>query len=52
MIFVTMAFKLLIAMTRLENQIFIVSLVWLFQYSKSLGCFSSASQKSPPMGVI
>jgi hypothetical protein len=28
-----------IAMTRLENQTFVVSLVWLFQYPKSLVAF-------------
>jgi hypothetical protein len=51
MIFTTMAFKLFIAMMRLENHDFIVSLVWLFEYPKSLGCFSSTSRKSLPMGV-
>jgi hypothetical protein len=51
MIFAIMAFKLFTAMTRLENHEFVVSLVWLFQYPKSLGCFSSTSRKSLPMGV-
>jgi hypothetical protein len=47
----TTAFKLFIAMMRPENYEFIVRLVWLFQYPKSSGCFSSASRKSLPMGV-
>jgi hypothetical protein len=45
-----MAFKLFIAM-QLKNHIFVMSLVWLFQYAESLGCFSSTSRKSLPMGV-
>jgi hypothetical protein len=51
MIFTTTTFKLFIVMMRIENYEFIVSLVWLFQYPKSLGCFSSTSRKSLPMGV-
>jgi hypothetical protein len=50
-VFTTTTFKLFIATTWLENREFIVSLVWLFQYPKSLGCFSSTSRKSLPMGV-
>jgi hypothetical protein len=46
-----MAFKFFIATTRLENHNFVVSLVWLFQYPKSSGCFSSTSRKSLPIGV-
>jgi hypothetical protein len=46
-----MTFKLFIAMTQLENHEFIASLVWLFQYPKSLGCFSSTSRESLLMGV-
>jgi hypothetical protein len=45
-----MAFKLFIAM-QLKNHIFVMSLVWLFQYPESSGCFSSTSCKSLPMGV-
>jgi hypothetical protein len=48
---IIVAFKLFIAMTRLENHNFVLSLVWLFQYPKSSGCFSSTSRKSLPMGV-
>jgi hypothetical protein len=51
MIFAPMEFKLFIAMTRLEYHEFIVSLVWLFQYPKSSGCFSLTSRKFLPMGV-
>jgi hypothetical protein len=51
MIFMTTTFKLFIMMTPLENHEFIVSLVWLFQYPKSSGCFSLTSHKSLPMGV-
>jgi hypothetical protein len=51
MIFTTTTFNLFIATMRPENYEFIVSLVWLFQYPKSSGCFSSASRKSLPMGV-
>jgi hypothetical protein len=51
MIFTTMTFKLFITTTRPENSEFIVSLIWLFQYPKSLRCFSSAIRKSLPMGV-
>jgi hypothetical protein len=39
MIFATMAFKLFIATTRIQNHNFVMSLVWLFQYLKSSGCF-------------
>jgi hypothetical protein len=39
MIFATTTFKLFIATTRLENYNFVMSLVWLFQYPKSSGCF-------------
>jgi hypothetical protein len=46
MIFTATTFKLVIAMMRLENREFIVSLVWLFQYPKSSGYFSSTSRKS------
>jgi hypothetical protein len=46
MIFVTMAFKLPIATTWVENQNFVMSLVWLFLYSKSSDCLS----KIPPDG--
>jgi hypothetical protein len=51
MIFTTTAFKLFNATMRPKNYEFIVRFVWLFQYPKSLGCFSSASRKSLPMGV-
>jgi hypothetical protein len=51
MIFTIPAFKPFIVMTRLENHDFIVGLVWLFQYPKYLGCFSSTTRKSLPMGV-
>jgi hypothetical protein len=51
MVFTTTAFKLFIATMQPENYELIVSLVWLFQYQKSLGCFSLASHKSLPMGV-
>jgi hypothetical protein len=51
MIFTTTTFKLFIATTQLENHEFIVSLIWLFEYPKSSGYFSSTSRKSLPMGV-
>jgi hypothetical protein len=43
--------KLFIATTRLENHNFVLSLVWLFEYPKSSGWFTSATRKSLPMGV-
>jgi hypothetical protein len=51
MIFTIMTFKFFITTTQLENHEFIVSLIWLFEYPKSLGCFASTSRKSLPMGV-
>jgi hypothetical protein len=39
MIFAIMAFKLFIATMRLETHNFVMSLVWLFQYLKSLNYF-------------
>jgi hypothetical protein len=40
-----------IAMTKLENHTFTLSLVWLFQILKSSGCLSSISHEYLPMGV-
>jgi hypothetical protein len=46
----TTAFKIFIATTQLENHEFIMRLVWLFQYRKYLGCFSSTYSQIPPDG--